>query len=96
MASALLVAACGEPDRVGGPEPGPTESRRVVRIEPGERVVFGPGEVAEGDIIRCRGKGGVTVQPPGFGAGSSGGIDAETRLDGSVVATCEPGPPADA
>ena len=91
-----LAAACRTESDVPAVGPSPAGSPRVIVIEPGDRVTFAPDEVDVGDVIECRGKGGVTVPEPGVGVGSSAGVEAETREDGSVVATCEPGPPGNA
>jgi hypothetical protein len=74
----------------GGPERAP----RTWVVQPGHRLVLSAEQVVPDDRYRCPGKGGVNGTPePNHGVGGSGGLSVETRADGTVIASCEPGPP---
>ena len=64
-------------------------SHTTVTLQPGETRTFPPGELPAGDMVECRGSG-VGV-PEAGGVGSSSGVSAVIRPDGSVVARCSPG-----
>jgi hypothetical protein len=65
-------------------------------VQPGETLTLSADEVRPDDLYRCPGKGGVNGTPdPGHGVGGSGGFSVATDDDGTVTASCEPGPPAD-
>jgi hypothetical protein len=77
----------------GGPNRAPT----TWVVQPGHRLVLSSDEVLPDDRYRCPGKGGVNGTPePGHGVGGSGGLSVETGADGTVIVTCEPGPPGNA
>ena len=62
-------------------------------VRPGETLTLPAGAAHPDDLYRCPGKGGVNGTPdPGHGVGGSGGFGVETAADGTVTATCEPGP----
>jgi hypothetical protein len=73
---------------------GPTRAPKTWVVQPGQRIVLSADEVLPDDRYECPRKGGVIGTPPrGHGVGGSGGISVETRPDGTVIASCEPGPP---
>ena len=66
-------------------------------VRPGETLTLTADETGPDDVYRCPGKGGVIGTPDrGRGVGGSGGLSVETAMDGTVRATCEPGPPGNA
>ena len=74
----------------GGPERAPT----TWVVQPGQRLVLSADEVRTDDVFRCPQEGGVIGTPPlDHGVGGSGGLSVRTESDGTVVASCEPGPP---
>jgi hypothetical protein len=65
-------------------------------VQPGETLTLSADEVHRDDLYRCPGKGGVNGTPaPGRGVGGSGGFSVATDDDGTVTASCEPGPAGD-
>lgn len=64
----------------------------MIRMTPGEKLTPSPEEISAGDVIRCKGRGAVVVQAPGIAVDGSFGLEVTTDPDGSVVATCDPGP----
>lgn len=72
---------------------GPREATTWI-VQPGETLTLTADEVHADDLYRCPGKGGVNgTPPPGHGVGGSGGFSVVTQEDGTVTASCEPGPP---
>ena len=66
-------------------------------IQPGQTRTWLAEHVGPLDQYRCPGKGGVNGTPdPGTSVSNSAGLTIETAEDGTVTATCEPGPPGNA
>jgi hypothetical protein len=63
-------------------------------VQPGTPLVLLPADVDPGDEYICPG-GGRIVGTPDHGTSETdlAGLSVETRLDGTVTAYCEPGPP---
>jgi hypothetical protein len=63
-------------------------------LRAGQTLSLRSDEVHPDDDYRCTGKGGVDgTPPPGTGVSNSAGLTVATDADGTVTATCEPGPP---
>jgi hypothetical protein len=90
-----LGAGCARTADVAGGRPD-------TRLEVGEKVRFAPGDVKQGQRIRCRPKGwgpltvrvpkpGITADLIGDGIGGAYRLSAYTHADGSVTAWCRRG-----
>jgi hypothetical protein len=88
-AAVAIVAIVAIAFMVGGRDREP----KTWTIQPGETLRLSADEVLPEDRWRCTGKGGVNGTPePGRGVANSGGFQVETAADGTVTASCEPGP----
>lgn len=91
-----MFAACAEPSTPVRPKA--EREPKTFRLSPGQTLTLRSDQVVQDDRFICRdkegsNKGGVNGVPTaGTGVGNSAGMSVETHLDGTVVATCEPGP----